>query len=38
MASQMALVVKNPPANAGNLRDMGSIPGSRRSPGGRYGN
>ena len=33
MASQMALVVKNPPANAGNLRDMGSIPGSRRSPG-----
>ena len=34
----MALVEKNPPANAGNLRDTGSIPGSRRSPGGRYGN
>ena len=26
-ASQVALVVKNPPANAGDLRDMGSIPG-----------
>ena len=24
-ASQVALVVKNPPANAGDLRDMGSI-------------
>ena len=36
MASQMALVVKNPPANAGDLRDTGLIPGSRRSPGGRY--
>ena len=30
----MALVVKNPPANAGNIRDMGSIPGSGGSPGG----
>ena len=30
-ASQVALVVKNPPANAGNIRDMGSIPGSERS-------
>ena len=28
-------VVKNPPANA---RDTGSIPGSRRSPGGGHGN
>ena len=28
MASQAALVVKNPPANAGDIRDMGSIPGS----------
>ena len=28
----MALVVKNPPANAGDARDMGSIPGSGRSP------
>ena len=26
-------VVKNPPANAGDLRDVGSIPGSGRSPG-----
>ena len=25
-------VVKNSPANAGDIRDMGSIPGSRRSP------
>ena len=24
----MALVVKNPPANAGDVKDMGSIPGS----------
>ena len=34
----MALVVKNPPANAGDLRDMGPIPGSGRSPGGGRGN
>ena len=33
---QVALVVRNPPANAGDLRDMGSIPGSGRSPGGGY--
>ena len=26
-ASQLALVVKNPPASAGDLRDMGSVPG-----------
>ena len=33
-ASQVALVViKNSPANAGDARDMGSIPGSARSPG-----
>ena len=31
-------VVKNPPANAGDARDAGSIPGSGRSPGGRNGN
>ena len=37
-ASQVALVVKNLPANAGNLRDMGLIPGSGRSPGGGQGN
>ena len=30
----MALVVKNPPANAGDGRDTGLIPGSGRSPGG----
>ena len=33
-ASQVMLVVKNPPANAGDVRDVGSIPGSGRSPGG----
>ena len=26
-------VVKNPPANAGDTRDVGSFPGSERSPG-----
>ena len=31
-------MVKDPPANAGNRRDMGSIPGSERSPGGGHGN
>ena len=35
-ASQMALGVKNLPANAGDVRDAGSIPGSGRSP--REGN
>ena len=34
----MALVVKNPPANSGDIRDMGLIPGSGRSPGGGHGN
>ena len=34
----MALVVKNPPANAGDVRDSGWIPGSGRSPGGEDGN
>ena len=29
----MALEVKNPPASAGDARDMGLIPGSERSPG-----
>ena len=33
----MALVVKNPPANAGDIRDVGSIPGSGRTPGGGQG-
>ena len=32
------LVVKNLPANKGDVRDMGSIPGSGRSPGGGHGN
>ena len=32
------LVVQNPPANAGDIRDAGSIPGSGRSPGGGPGN
>ena len=32
-ASQMVLVVKNPPANAGNVRDMGLTLGYGRSPG-----
>ena len=27
-------MVKNPPANAGDIRDVGSVPGSGRSPGG----
>ena len=35
-ASQVALVVKNPPANTGGMRDMGSIPGSGRSPEGGH--
>ena len=34
----MALVVKNPPANAGDIRDMGSVPGSERSSGEGKGN
>ena len=37
-ASQVALVVKNLPANAGDIRDMGSIPGLGRCPGGGNGN
>ena len=34
----MALVVKNLSAKAGDVRDLGSIPGSQRSPGGGHGN
>ena len=30
-------MVKNTPANAGDLRDLGSIPGSGRSPGEGHG-
>ena len=32
LASWVALVVKNPPANVGDLRNMGSVPGFGRSP------
>ena len=35
--SQVALVVKNPPANVGDVRDEGLIPASGRSPGGGHG-
>ena len=34
----MALVVKNPPVNAGDVRDVGLIPEWERSPGGGHGN
>ena len=36
--SQVVLVVKNLSANAGDVRDTGSIPGLGRSPGGGNGN
>ena len=38
MGFYVALVVKNPSASAGDIRDMGSIPRSGRSPGGGHGN
>ena len=37
-SSQVALVVKNPPANAGDIRDVSLSPGLGRSPGRGYGN
>ena len=37
-ASQVVLVVKNPPANAGGIREVGSVSGWGRSPGGGNGN
>ena len=37
-ACEVGLVVKNPPANTGDIRDTGSILGSGRSPGGGHGN
>ena len=37
-ASQMELMVKNLPGNAGDVRDGGLLPGSGRSPGGGNGN
>ena len=36
-AFQVALVVKNPPTNAGDLRDVGLIAGWGRCPGGGHG-
>ena len=38
MSSQVVLGVKNPSASAGDIRDMGSIPGLGRPPGGEHGN
>ena len=37
-ASQVPLDIKNLPAKAGDIRDLGSIPGLGRSPGGGNGN
>ena len=37
-ASQVVVVVKNPPASAGDVRVAGSIPGLERSPGRGHGN
>ena len=37
-ASQVLLVLKNLPANAGDIRDADSMPGSGRAPGGEHGN
>ena len=37
-ASQVALVIKKLPANAGDIRDVGSTPGMGRSFGGGHGN
>ena len=37
-ASQVALLVKNLPTTAGDIRDMSSIPGSERPPGRGHGN
>ena len=37
-ASQVVLVVKNPPANAGDMTDADSIPGLERSPEGWHDN
>ena len=38
MASQVELVVNNPLASEGDIRDVDSIPGSGRSPGGGHSN
>ena len=34
----MVLVIKNPPVDAGDVRDAGSVPGLGRSAGGGHGN
>ena len=38
VASQVVLVAKYPPDNVGEVRDVGSIPGSGRSPGAGHDN
>ena len=38
LTSQVVLVVKNPPSNTGDIKDVGSVPGSGRSSGGGHGN
>ena len=38
LLSAVALALKNAPANTGDIRDVGSIPRSGRSPGGGHGN
>ena len=38
MASRVVLVVKNPPASVGDIRDASLIPGWERSPGDGHGN
>ena len=35
---QVTLMLKNPPANSGDIKDMGSSPGLEKSPGGGNGN
>jgi len=37
-ASQVVLMAKNLPASAGDVRDVGSVPGLGRSPGGGHDN
>ena len=37
-SSQAVLRVKNQPASTGDIKDVGSFPGSGRSPGGGHGN
>ena len=38
VSARVALVVKDPPANAGDKRDAGPVPGLERTPGGGHGN